>query len=48
MICKITKYYSGNQIENNKLSEASSTLWGEQILVEKSEGKRPHLRPRLT
>jgi hypothetical protein len=45
MTVLITKYYSGNQIENNEMGRACST-YGEKsgayrILVGRPEGKRP-------
>jgi hypothetical protein len=46
MIFILTQYYSGDQIERNKMGWACSTLWGKEevhtykALVRKPEGKR--------
>jgi hypothetical protein len=46
----ITKYYSGNKIEQRKMGGASSTCVGRRgtylVLVGKLEGRRPLGRPR--
>jgi hypothetical protein len=46
----ITKYYSGNQIEKNKMGGACSTYGGKRgayrILVVRPEGRRPLGRTR--
>jgi hypothetical protein len=40
----LTKYYSGDQIKENEMGRACSTI-GEQGLVQKPEGNRPLERP---
>ena len=47
----LTKYYSGDQIENNEMGGECSTYGGERrgvyrVLVRKPEGKRPLGRSR--
>ena len=51
MICTAHQYFSGDQIEKNKMGGACSA-YGEKtgvcrVLVGKPEGKRPLERPRL-
>jgi hypothetical protein len=50
MIVPLTKYYSGDQINNNATGGACSAYWDRRgayrVLVGKHEGKRPLGRPR--